>query len=135
MSQPASPELEHFIRTTLGGGCAAEVFQSGDQTHTAASLAAGISHRLLIGNRLLIYLVRLTEPAGAPALLSDWLSAGRSERDDLGLNRLRLVLLTEAPAADWIAAIEQAFAAAAQADDRLHLHIIHPDQLAAAGCF
>jgi hypothetical protein len=133
MSQPASPELEHFIRTTLGCGCPAEVFQAVDQAHTNASLAAGVTQRLAVGNRLLIYLVRVVDAEGAPAQIPGWIAAGRQERDALGLNRLRLVLVADASAPQWITRIEQSFAAAACGDDRLHLHVIHPDQLAAAG--
>ena len=133
MSHPASPELERFIRATLGCGCPPEVFQEVEKTPTALSLAIGVTHRLAIGGRLLIYLMRVTDNNGATARIPDWVAAGCAERDRLGFNRLRLVLALETSDAGLSARIEQTFAAAAGGDDRLHLHIVQPDQLPALG--
>lgn len=124
---PASPVLEGFVRETLGCGCPAEVFRQVDEAPTDASRAAGIDRRIDIGGRLLIYLTKTSSAADTEHRLADWIAAGRAERDRLGMNRLRLVLVVDEPADARTQALQDAFARAIpDADDRVHLHIIDP---------
>lgn len=122
---PASPELTAFIRDVLGCGCPPEVFARVDESPTEVSRRAGVTRRIDVGGRLLIYLVVSDDPARVVARMPEWIAAGRAERDATGMNRLRL-LLAVPPAGP--SALAAAFAAAAGADDRLHLHLLRPDQ-------
>ncbi len=130
MSQhPASPDLTAFVRGTLGCGCPPEVFDRVDESPTETSLAAGISRRIDIGGRLLIYVIQVSDPGQVPLRMHDWIAAGRSEREQLGMNRLRVVLALNPACSDLTDHIEQSFARAAKDDERLHLHIVDPDRL------
>lgn len=125
-TQPASPELEDFIRNRLGCGCPAQVFEQIGQSPTARSLAAGVSRRIDVGGRLLIYVIEPGNADHAIDRLPDWIAAGRAERDGNGMNRLRLVLAPAHSDARQIASLKRCFDAVADGDDRLHLHIIDP---------
>lgn len=114
-------EIERFVRDTLGCGCPDEVFEQIEYGPPPAALAAlGVERRLLVGGRLLAYIV----PCGPrlPAIRK-LVEAGRSERDREGYNRFRLVLAATDPE-QVRAAVEGEFAAAASPDDRVHLHAI-----------
>jgi hypothetical protein len=122
----ASPELERFIRQTLGCGCPDAVFASvtvrrGPLTDTAADPAWWIG----VGGRLLIAVCHHT--AGLEPSLDAAVSAGRARRDRDGFNRFRLVIAgTPSAAAE---SLKQRFARHADADDRLHLHLVAPSEL------
>ncbi|MFD2111329.1 hypothetical protein [Thiorhodococcus fuscus] len=125
-TEPASPELAQFIRQTLGCGCPPEIFEHVVDAPTAISRNAGIRRRIDVGGRLLIYLVEPHDADQALTRLTNWISAGRTERDSAGMNRLRLVLALDSPTPQDRARLESAFAEAAQGDERLHLHILAP---------
>ena len=106
--------LKHFIRHTLGCGCADEVFERID-----IDSEDGLT-RLVVGQRLLIHLVRLEPRDADVAAIDALIERGRRERDEHGWNRFRLVLPASARDADW----RQRFVQDCQGDDRLHLHLI-----------
>ncbi|NEV60841.1 hypothetical protein [Thiorhodococcus minor] len=125
--QPATPELERFVRDSLGCTCPAEVFERVDDSPSELSQAAGIERRIAIGGRLLIYMASVDSCSLAVAKLSDWIQVGISERDAGGMNRLRLVLLMDGRAADEMQRIEAAFERALpDGDERVHLHLLDP---------
>lgn len=125
----ASPELTRFIRDRLGCGCPPEVFARVDESPTETSRCAGATRRIDVGGRLLIYLVESDTPDQVRSRLPDWIAAGRAERDAAGMNRLRLVIALphDDPAA--LEPIRDAFATIAGTDERLHLHILRPEQI------
>ena len=111
-------QLKHFIRDTLGCGCADEVFERID-----IDSEVGLT-RLVVGQRLLIHLVEL-EPGDADAAVFDTLvERGREERDQHGWNRFRLVLPASVGDAVW----RQRFARYCEGDGRLHLHFIESQE-------
>lgn len=122
VTSPASTDLQRFVRSTLGCKCPDEVFQS-------ISIDQCDDHmRLVIGNRLLIYVMKA---AAGPALhkaLSRLTELGLEDRNSRRLNRLRLVVVSAQPTLD-LAGTKAAFAEAAGADDRAHMHLITRDQL------
>ena len=124
MTSPASSDLLHFVRGTLGCKCPDEVFQSvaldRQQDHT----------RLMIGDRLLIYVVEVATDSAAGKSVSLLASRGLEDRNSKRLNRFRLVVATPEPT-PRLEEAKAAFAAVAGNDDRAHLHLIATGQLPA----
>lgn len=119
---PASPALEHFIRSTLGCKCPDEVFQS-------VTIDCADSHaRLVIGNRLLIYVLETATGRAAGRTVSRLTEQGLADRNALRLNRFRLVVASAQPT-QVLADAKAGFAKAAGDDDRAHLHVLAADQL------
>ncbi|MBK1701284.1 hypothetical protein [Thiococcus pfennigii] len=132
---PATPELEGFVRKTLGCTCPAEVFWHVDESPREQSHNAGVVRRIAIGGRLLVYLVRAPRddrPSSAAALMRGWVAAGLAERDAAGMNRLRIVVVLDGTHPALQAALGRAFEAARPIGDaRLHLHLIDATTAAA----
>ena len=112
--------MRRLIQDDLGCGCPEEVFEQRDITMREFERIPTV--RMIVGNRLLVWLIQarnITDPAGRVPLL---LKTGRLERERLSLNRFRLVLvghLTEPEARICRAALKDL-------DDRVHVHFI-PD--------
>ena len=122
VTSPASPALEHFIRSTLGCKCPDEVFQS-------VAIDRADSHiRLMIGNRLLIYVLEIAPGRTAAKAVSRLTEQGLADRNAEHLNRFRLVVASAQPTL-ILADAKASFAGAAGADDRAHLHVLATDQL------
>ena len=115
--------IEHFVRGTLGCQCPDEVFQSVsiDPLRTADG-AIGYT-RLLVGNRLLIYILDTPAVRVGGGALTDLVACGRRERDERGYNRFRLVMAGDEPAFAG-SAVQNAFDEAAGNDERAHLHCV-----------
>jgi len=115
--------IEHFVRATLGCQCPDEVFRSVsiDPLRTADG-AIGYT-RLLVGNRLLIYILDTTAVRIADRALADLVACGRRERDERGYNRFRLVIAGDEPASEKTA-VQHAFDEACGNDERAHLHCL-----------
>ena len=129
MSATETPSIERFVRGTLGCRCPDEVFAS---IRVEQQAEAGTPFvRLLVGERLLIYVLHPRPGPPAAALVTALAARGRAERDACGYNRFRLVVAGDArdPAG---AEIPERFAAAAGEDPHAHLHLVAPDLLPAA---
>jgi hypothetical protein len=115
--------IEHFVRATLGCQCPDEVFQSVsiDQLRTADG-AIGYT-RLLVGNRLLIYILDAAAGNVADGALADLVVRGCRERNQRSYNRFRLVIACDEPAPEDTA-VRRTFAQAAGNDERAHLHCL-----------
>lgn len=115
--------IEHFIRATLGCQCPDEVFRSVsvDQLRSADG-ALGYT-RLLVGNRLLIYVLDAAAGSIADGTLADLVVRGCRERNERGCNRFRLVIACDGPASQDTA-VQHAFDLAAGNDERAHLHCL-----------
>ena len=123
---PASVVLRAFVRNVLGCTCPETVFDAVARTDLAiAGRSAGT--RLVLGDRLLIYLVQTQEPIAKIATLAD---AGLADRDRHGLNRFRLVIGLVDDGTRT--ALEDAFAAAVAGDAKAHLHCVRGDEIASA---
>lgn len=124
MTVPASSDLQCFVRSTLGCKCPDDVFRS-------VAIDRYESHtRLLIGNRLLVYVVEAEAKLPDVKFVSQLASRGLADRDSQRLNRLRLVVASTQSELD-LAHAKAAFAEVAGDDDRAHMHVISPDQLPA----
>ena len=115
--------IEHFVRGTLGCQCPEEVFQSISIDRVGTADDATSCTRLLVGNRLLIYVLDAASFGLAESALADLVARGRRERDARGYNRFRLVIACDEPASASTG-FQNAFNEAAGDDERAHLHCL-----------
>ncbi|MEJ2508651.1 MAG: hypothetical protein P8009_04065 [Gammaproteobacteria bacterium] len=127
-------EVRDFVRRTLGCSCPEHVFDRIEDAECTARPGMPGYRRLVIGDRLLIYLVTPVEeeaavgaapPAGIAAQLPVVLASGRAERDRLGLNRFRAVVpSTDPPRLEPV--LREVFETFRDqvGDDKLHLHVV-----------
>ncbi|HPS59258.1 MAG TPA: hypothetical protein PK514_14220 [Spirochaetota bacterium] len=116
--------IKNFAVDVLGCGCGQSVFNSIDVAE-GVRLDCGVrlSKKILIGNRLLIYIADVKEcsPADIESVVRD----GLAERDANGYNRLRLVIV--APETEGAAeAYSAAFGKLMTRDEKCHIHIVKP---------
>jgi len=122
-------DLVRFIRHTLSCGCPPEVFASIEvRLHPGELAGVPIEASIDVGSRLLVLVLGAGAVARLERSLPEVLARVRAVRDDGGFNRARLVM---APASDTDPAdgLHERFRLGAGADDRLHLHVIHPEDL------
>ncbi len=128
MTPADAKSIELFVRGTLGCQCPEEIFSAitikqgrnpdSDLTYT----------RLVIGNRLLIYVLEARHSSALPLEVATLAARGRADRDTDRLNRFRLVLTSDRPD-EAQAEVDAAFSSAAGDDDHAHLHVVGADQL------
>jgi len=126
MNHDAKSVIKTFVRETLGCQCADEVFSAIQYSHPVGMpfCSAEIA-RVVIGDRLLLYILETDSPSIIEHDLPLLLAQGKQERDRHGYNRLRLVLVTTVPLAAQMLA-ETVFNAQTIRDDRVHLHVTGP---------
>lgn len=127
---PNEQAIRQLVRTTLGCTCPEAVF---DQIERSRRQQPTPEHpyilRLVIGKRLLIYVLEHTQLKMENLLLNDLLVAGQRERDAQGYNRFRAVLSDNAVDAKTEASLQAEWQRLAAGDERVHLHLVHPDRL------
>jgi hypothetical protein len=114
--------IRHFVRDTLGCGCPDDVFSSIQMRPLGTADHADPGLRLLIGDRLLIYLYRATGGAALPARVAELARTGLEDRDANSLNRFRLVIHSQQENLGDQGSAAAAFHEAVGQDDRAHLH-------------
>ena len=119
--------IERFVRGTLGCTCAPQVFAVIEDLPPDGAVP-GAPRRISVGGRLLIHLV---EDTGLPTpdRLAGWVRAGREERDRKAMNRFRLVIATDNPAA-LREPLGEEFRRLPDIDERTHLHLVERSALA-----
>jgi hypothetical protein len=121
--------IKHFVQNTLGGGCPEDVFRSIEapqnvRIHSFLVLESAI----IIGNRLLIYIAQAGSAGCIEEHLPVLVTRGRKERDEKGLNRFRLALVSDLP--DEVRhAVERQFEELRGMDEKVHLHVIRKSDL------
>lgn len=128
---PSSDAIKRFVRDTLGCGCPEEVFRSIDvreQVPLGGTIV--LPFALVIGNRLLIYVIHADTPGVVRKNLEFLVQAGTQERDRKNLNRFRLVVVTDDSATGSVS--RDLFHRLPGKDEKVHLHVItHRDMLPA----
>ena len=121
--------VKHFVRDTLGCQCPESVFDQIDYQENSAILGKdATAKRLLVGNRLLIYVLEIDDAKRLTILLPRLVRNAKSERDSQGYNRLRVVIAAEN--ADVIRpAAEGLFAEIEDIDAKVHLHVLGKDEV------
>ena len=117
-------QLKRFIQEILGCGCPEEVFDSIEIcSGTSKDLPECPLVSVLVGKRLLIHflLVGKTERL-SKEILTRMTDTGRTQRDDNGYNRFRLVLIFDDPQ-NLPASLSIEEFDRLKEDDRTHLHI------------
>jgi hypothetical protein len=119
-------EIERFVRDALGCTCPPEIFDE-IAVERDAEIASGLLSDavLRIGNRLLIYVVN---GRAVGDRIPEIVQRGKKEREELGFNRFRLVLRTDAVAELRKNAIK-VFESLPELDDRVHLHVIDENDI------
>ncbi len=93
--------IKFFIQKTLGCECPEEVFRSIDcQPRVRLQNDVVIDCVLIVGRRLLVYVVDDGDGSLDEKRLALYLAEGTKERDSKGLNRFRLVIATDTASAE-----------------------------------
>lgn len=128
---PVDRAIRDLVRTTLGCTCPESVFEQIERSRRLQpTLEHPYSLRLVIGKRLLIYVLELAQLKSANLQLSDLLVAGRRDRDARGYNRFRAVLSGNTSDARIEASLQAEWRQLAADYKRVHLHLVHPTSLA-----
>jgi hypothetical protein len=123
--------IERFIRQELGCQCPAAVFRRIGVEDVPKEFGVWPQGRLIsVGERLLIMVVRSDDPDTLHHMLGNLLLEGRRLREARGFNRFRLVIATTC--VDVMGpSLREDFERLDGMDERLHLHVIAPEQLPA----
>lgn len=123
--------IEHFVRLELGCQCPAAVFRRIGVEYAPEEFGFRPQGRLIsVGEQLLILVVRSDDPDTLHRMLGGLLQEGRRLRDARGFNRFRLVIATTR--ADVMGpSLRENFERLDGMDERLHLHVISPEQVPA----
>ena len=133
MQQISFPDVKGLVRSELGCACPDQVFER-IEFLPASSAFPGLPGDCLIavGNRLLLLVISSSTWQEVLDQLGHLCTLGRGLRDAQGFNRFRLVVAVPEVAAAR-AALAGHFDAAVDHDDRMYLHVIRSDVLAAHG--
>lgn len=128
--QTKDQKIKDFAVNLLGCGCPDEVFLN---IVTGQELLAEFDslslHRILIGNRLLIYIVSPAQVSEQKKLLSVLVEKGVNERETNGYNRLRVVFYPLESVADSNE-LTAFFNELDISDDRTFLHLLEKKDVA-----
>lgn len=121
---PSPEQIKHFVQNTLGCGCPEEVFQSTEcRRQLRLDNFIVLDGAIVIGNRLLIYIAEAGSAGCIEEHMPVLVARGRKERDEKGLNRFRLVLVSDRP--DEVRqAAERQFEELRGNDEKVYLHVI-----------
>jgi hypothetical protein len=122
MNPSQNRSIAKFVREALGCQCADDAFRSitiDDGRTTDGSIRFA---RIVVGDRLLVYVVPPTGENRGATLVPALAQLGRQERDNKGYNRFRLVITSED--ADLFPPAADLFRDCAGQDDKAHLHIV-----------
>jgi hypothetical protein len=123
MDPSHADEITRFVRGTLGCQCPDDVFRSIVITHQHTPDNGAPFTRLLVGDRLLIYLLPASSTDATPETLAALARNGRAERDAKGYNRFRLVIASQ-DALSQDPAARTTFESVLGREDRAHLHFV-----------
>ncbi|MGB7934086.1 MAG: hypothetical protein WCH04_18035 [Gammaproteobacteria bacterium] len=123
--------IERFVRQELGCQCPAAVFRRIGVEDVPEEFGVWPQGRLIsVGEKLLILVVRSDDPDTLHRMLGNLLLKGRRLREARGFNRFRLVIATTS--ADVMGpSLRENFERLHGMDERLHLHVISPEQVPA----
>ena len=119
------PQIKQFVQETLGCTCPEEVFK---KIEYEDAIIEPDQKRICIGDRLLIYIISAEKPSGIEDIINTGLMLGVEERNQKGLNRFRLVLVSENPN-QLTTEAQQVFNTSEYADDKTHLHLLTPGDI------
>jgi len=131
MEETTHNAIERFVRQELGCQCPAAVFRRIEVEDAPEEFGVWPQGRLIsVGERLLIMVVRSDDPDTLHRILGNLLHEGRRLREARGFNRFRLVVATTCVDVTGHS-LREDFERLDGIDERLHLHVIAPEQLPA----
>ena len=120
------PVLKNFVREGLGCSCPDNVFDNIEVEHINRSAGTKMNYdRILVGNKLLIYLLGNIRVSNLESILPAVVRAGKYERDVMKYNRFRLVLKLDHT--DIKSQAQSLFDSIPERDEKTHLHFISSD--------
>ncbi|MEW6356573.1 MAG: GNAT family N-acetyltransferase [Planctomycetota bacterium] len=111
--------IRRFVRDVLGCGCPEEVFWDIRMERAEPPLA----RKIVVGGRLLIYIIPADDPTRLASSLPALVAAGRAERDVRRLNRVRIVLAAR-DTSQVESEARRVFSGLDGVDDRTHIHVV-----------
>ncbi len=124
--------IVNFVQNSLGCGCPPEVFDNITFIENFTLCQNTIlKYKLIIGGKLLIYVIENADTEFIENNLINVIFMGKAERNSIGLNRFRLVLVYK-DIDEIKTAAEEYFSLMTDYEtdaDKLHLHIIYPGEL------
>ena len=122
LSSGMKETIKSFAVDLLGCGCSGEVFDSIEVSGENFGQDCG-GTRILIGRRLLIYIVPWSDRIVVPDDIDLLVHRGKEERDRNGYNRFRLVLTADR--ADELREKNgDLLQSLVRGDEKLHVHIL-----------
>ncbi len=117
-------KIKTFVKQTLGCACPEEVFEYIDcLSKIQLNDDIVLRNKINIGNRLLIYVLEINSKDSIENMLTLLINTGKTERDSLKFNRLRLVLVTDR--VDEIKTNAESIFNTINKDEKVHLHVVH----------
>lgn len=121
--------VKEFAVDVLGCGCPDEVFQTIEtSSFVVPELSNILVSRIVIGNRLLIYLAPDNKEMPIKTLFQQLVPLGKNERDESGYNRFRLVVYADEFSFDPAEA-SLLFSTFVKNDDRIFFHTVEKRSL------
>lgn len=118
--------IKTFVQKTLGCNCPEEVFDSIDcRSRIRISRDVVLDYSITIGSRLLVYVVEASSQTFVEENLALLVATGQKERDTRGLNRVRLVIFSDADMDRE--SLQAQFAGQKERDEKIHLHILRKE--------
>ncbi|MBL4711861.1 MAG: hypothetical protein JKX75_05080 [Gammaproteobacteria bacterium] len=121
--------IEEFVRGPLGCNCPAKVFEQIDIVDNPTEFEDFSANDLIkIGGILLVLTLKVDDWISIQPRLEAIFKRGIELRDTLKFNRFRLVVATE-DAKKAAQSLEEHFTTFNAMDEKIHLHVVTPDQL------
>jgi hypothetical protein len=121
--------IKRFVRETLGCACPDDVLTDIEYyDNVRVGPDCPYSVKFQVGHRLLIYLLKLPDSDSLQGLLPIMLSEGKRERDNLGFNRFRAVVVTDRKSELALLA-SRIFAERPDKDDKIHFHVLASEEM------
>ncbi len=119
--------IKRLVTEKLGCRCPEEVFRHIDIQHEpVVAEDLKLTKRINIGNRLLIYLLKVDDSQDINKILEKLLDTGIKDRDVNKFNRIRIVIIVDRKNDYEKYAVEFS---KLNKDDKAHLHILGPDEI------
>lgn len=125
-------EITELVRGTLGCTCPDRVFEKIEVGDIAAGDFPGRITRVVVGDTLVVYIVRPDDSRQLAGYIDSLAVLGRKDRDTQGYNRYRLVVADDGAGGGHEAAVAR-FTEVAGSDDKMHIHFVPPDSVAFSG--
>ncbi len=123
MTKKNNEEIMHFARDILGCGCPDEVFKKNERGKIYDEMIDIQINRIVVGDTLLIYIVRPERRSLLIKQVPELLAKGREDRDSNEYNRFRLVVASEI-SNNLKDRTEKKFKDLAGPDEKLHIHFV-----------